>query len=69
MANALTDIDWIYCFARGSKFVFLNRWDDDIKEFDTYKEAADFANSNRDLINKRIKNDNRNSKNIRKKAA
>lgn len=45
---------WLYCYLRGNKAVFLNRWDETIKEFRTYNEAELFANENINLIN--IKN-------------
>ena len=45
---------WLYCFKRGDKTVFLNRWDETIKEFTTYNEAGLFANENINLID--IKN-------------
>lgn len=41
---------WVYCFKRGEKAVFLNRWDQEIKEFETYKEAVEFADKNIYLI-------------------
>ena len=46
----LSNSGWIYCFKRGGKFVFLNRKDELIKEFETYKEAEDYANKNIHLI-------------------
>ena len=53
----LSESGWIYCFKRGSKFVFLDRKDKLIKSFKTYNEAVAFANSNIDLINQNpIKN-------------
>jgi len=53
----LSESGWIYCFKRGSKFVFLDRKDKLIKSFNTYNEAVAFANSNIDLINQNpIKN-------------
>tara|TARA_R110002072_G_scaffold298877_1_gene473479 strand:+ start:104 stop:268 length:165 start_codon:yes stop_codon:yes gene_type:complete len=42
---------WIYCFKKGSKFVFLDRKDKLIKTFDDYNVAVDFANKNIHLIN------------------
>jgi len=47
----LSESGWIYCFKRGSKFVFINRKDELIKSFKTYNEAVTFANSNINLIN------------------
>ena len=41
---------WLYCFKRGDRAVFLNRKDEVIKEFETYKEAEDYANKNINLI-------------------
>jgi hypothetical protein len=53
----LSESGWIYCFKRGSKFVFLDRKDKLIKSFKTYNEAVAFANSNINLINQNpIKN-------------
>ena len=53
----LSESGWIYCFKRGSKFVFLDRKDILIKSFDTYNEALTFANSNINLIDQNpIKN-------------
>jgi len=53
----LSESGWIYCFKRGSKFIFLDRKDKLIKSFNTYNEAVAFANSNIDLINQNpIKN-------------
>lgn len=53
----LSESGWIYCFKRGSKFVFLDRKDKLIKSFNTYNEAVAFANSNINLINQNpIKN-------------
>ena len=46
---------WGYCYKRGNKAVFLNRWDETIKEFETYQEAEDFANKNIKLIDIKIK--------------
>lgn len=48
------NIGWLYCYMRGSKAVFLNRWDETIKEFESYDEANDYANKNSDLINIKI---------------
>lgn len=45
---------WIYCYKRGDKAVFLNRWDENIREFDTYEEAEKYADENINLID--IKN-------------
>ena len=47
---------WLYCYLRGDKAVFLNRWDETIKEFETYKEAELFANDNMGLIDIRQAN-------------
>ena len=46
---------WIYCFKRGDKAVFLNRWDEVIKRFTSYKEAETFANLNINLIDQKLK--------------
>jgi hypothetical protein len=62
MSQQNNNIDWVYCFKRGSKFVYLNRWDQTISIFNTYQDAAQFANANPNLINQKIKNDNRNKK-------
>ena len=43
-----------YCYLNDSGAVFLNRWDEVIKQFKTYKEAELFANENTHLINERI---------------
>lgn len=41
---------WLYCYKRGEKAVFLNRWDETIKVFNTYDEAELYANENIHLI-------------------
>ena len=46
---------WVYCLKKGNKAVFLNRWDETIKEFKTYKEAESYADENLYLIDKKIK--------------
>jgi len=53
----LSQSGWIYCFKRGSKFVFLNRKDELIKEFETYKECEEYANNNFHLIDESKTND------------
>ena len=56
-ANKLSQSGWIYCFKRGSIFVFLDRKDKLIKSFCTYSQAVNFANANIYLINQNpIKN-------------
>ena len=45
---------WLYCFKRGDRAVFLNRWDEEIKSFKTYKEAENFAKNNINLINEKL---------------
>lgn len=45
------NVGWLYCFMIGEKAVFLNRKDQVIKKFKTYKEAEEFANNNQHLIN------------------
>lgn len=39
-----------YCYLNDSGAVFLNRWDEIIKQFKTYKEAELYANENIYLI-------------------
>lgn len=46
----MKSIAWIYCYMSGDKAVFLNKRDELIKEFDTYKECIEFAEQNIDLI-------------------
>lgn len=46
---------WIYCFKSGTGYVFLNRWDEVIKRFPTYELAEKFADSNIELIDKKLK--------------
>ena len=46
----LRNSGWLYCFKRGDKAVFLNRKDQVIKEFNSYKEAERFADNNMHLI-------------------
>lgn len=41
---------WAYCYMSGDQAVFLNRWDEVIEIFETYKEAEDYANENIHLI-------------------
>ena len=46
---------WLYAFKRGDRAVFLNRWDQVIKEFATYQEAEDYARGHYSMINQKIK--------------
>ena len=43
-----------YCFKNENGAVFLNRWDERIKEFKTYRDAITYAKDNFDLINRKI---------------
>lgn len=47
----MKDISWLYCYKKRNKWVFLNKKDKVIKEFNTYKDCIDFAKNNIDLIN------------------
>lgn len=51
----LTPSSWGYCYKSGNGYVFLNRWDEVIKRFDTYKEAETFADNNMNLIDQKLK--------------
>jgi len=44
---------WIYCFKTDNGYIFLNRWDEVIKDFKTYEEAEIYADKNIHLINKK----------------
>ena len=44
-----------YCYLNDNGAVFLNRWDEVIKEFKTYQEAETYANNNINLIDVKIK--------------
>ena len=46
---------WGYCYKQGKRYVFLNRWDEVIKRFNTYEEAEAFADLNINLIDKKLK--------------
>ena len=46
---------WVYCFKSDNGYVFLNRWDEVIKRFNTYEEAEAFADLNINLINQKLK--------------
>tara|TARA_R110002124_G_scaffold283449_1_gene459458 strand:- start:96 stop:251 length:156 start_codon:yes stop_codon:yes gene_type:complete len=41
----------LYCFLNDKGAVFLNRWDEVIMNFKSYKEAIDYASNNFNLIN------------------
>ena len=43
-----------YCYMNGTKAVYLNRWDQRIKEFENYDLAMDFAKDNLELIDIKI---------------
>jgi hypothetical protein len=49
------EIGWLYCYKSGTKAVYINRWDQVIKEFETYEEAEKYANNNPHLIDIKIK--------------
>lgn len=44
-----------YCYLNDEGAVFLNRWDEHIKQFRTFKEASDYAYENLELIDVKIK--------------
>lgn len=44
----------LYCFLNDKGAVFLNRKDQVIRQFKTYKEAYNFAKENYELINKTL---------------
>lgn len=43
-----------YCYLNEEGAVFLNRWDQHIKQFKTYNQAIEFAIDNIKLINVKI---------------
>lgn len=46
---------WMYVFKNDKGYVFLNRWDQHIGQFDTWDEAEGFATDNIPLIDIKIK--------------
>lgn len=55
ISDIVNDRSWLYCFLRGEKAVYLNRWDQTIKEFDTYAEALIYAKEHPELIDIKIR--------------
>ena len=55
MKKQITTSSWVYCFKSDTGYVFLNRWDQVIKRFNSYENAEKYADKNMHLIDKRIK--------------
>ena len=53
--KTITPSSWGYCYKQGKRAVFINRWDEVIKRFNSYENAEKYADKNMNLIDKKIK--------------